>query len=189
MTIDFNIEELRKQHDCINYFETGLWDPRSNVSSRQALSCNFENVYCIEIREDWVELGKKCFENEIKTNRYHLIRDDSANMKNHMNNENFKKKTMFFLDAHVDNSNIHNFKTRCPLFYELNAIKILDKDDHIILIDDLRLINKQFPWGETKYGNINFLEAIKQIILSINKNYKFKLLNGHVKNDILCAYI
>ena len=57
MPIKFNLEELRKAHNCINYFETGLWDPREEVSSRYALLCNFDKVYCIEIRKDWVELG------------------------------------------------------------------------------------------------------------------------------------
>tara|TARA_B110000046_G_scaffold165860_1_gene182418 strand:- start:36 stop:368 length:333 start_codon:yes stop_codon:yes gene_type:complete len=99
------------------------------------------------------------------------------------------EKTMFFLDAHVDNSNIHNYKKRCPLFEELSAISNLERKDHIILIDDLRIINVNFPWGETSYGNINFLEEIKTKILSINKDYKFSTLNGHIENDVLIAYL
>ena len=27
MPISFDLEKLRKTHNCINYFETGLWDP------------------------------------------------------------------------------------------------------------------------------------------------------------------
>lgn len=28
MPIRFDIEKLRVEHNCVNYFETGLWDPR-----------------------------------------------------------------------------------------------------------------------------------------------------------------
>jgi hypothetical protein len=189
MPINFDIETLRKKHNCINYFETGLWDPRSNVSSKQALQCNFDKVYCIEIRSDWVELGKQIFKEDIQKDRYNLYLDDSTNMKKYLIDNNFKDKTMFFLDAHVDNGNIHNYKKKCPLFEELEAIADLKRKDHIIMIDDLRIITTSFPWGETSYGNIDFLQQIKQKILSINENYKFATLNGHIENDVLIAYI
>ena len=189
MPINFDLEELRKTHNCSIYFETGLWDPRTVVSSTKALNCGFEKIYCIEIRNDWIELGNEVFKEDIKTGRYNLILDDSTNMKKYINNDDFNKKTIFFLDAHVDNSNIHNFKKRCPLFEELEAIKSIDRKDNVILIDDLRIIKTAFPWGEISYGNINFLEQIKQKILEINKDYKFSTLNGHIEDDVLISYI
>ena len=115
--------------------------------------------------------------------------DDSTNMGKYLTGDNFNNKTMFFLDAHVDNSNIHNYKKRCPLFEELSAIASLERKDHIILIDDLRIIKEAFPWGEKSYGNINFLQQIQNKILSINKNYKFGTLDGIIKDDLLIAYI
>ena len=189
MPIDFDLEKLREKYNCKNYFETGLWDPRDDVSSKQALKCNFDKVYCIEIRNDWVELGKEVFKEEIEKDRYNLYLDDSTNMKKYLSVDDFNNKTMFFLDAHVDNGNIHNYKYRCPLFEELKAIKSLERKDNIILIDDLRIIKGVFPWGERSYGNIDFLQQIKNNILSINENYKFSTLNGHIKDDVLLAYI
>ena len=189
MPINFDIENLRKKYNCTNYFETGLWDPRDNVSSKQALMCSFDKVYCIEIRSDWVELGKKIFNEDIEKGRYNLYLDDSTNMGKYLTGDDFNNKTMFFLDAHVDNGNIHNYKKKCPLLEELSAIASLERKDHIILIDDLRIINTAFPWGEASYGNIDFLEQIKIKILSINENYKFSTLNGHIKNDVLIAYL
>jgi hypothetical protein len=53
----------------------------------------------------------------------------------------------------------------------------------------LRIIKTAYPWNETSYGNINFLEQIKNKILSINKHYKFATLNGHIDDDVLIAYI
>ena len=122
MPINFDIEFVRKTYNCINYFETGLWDPRYNISSKQALQCGFDKVYCIEIRKDWVKLGKKIFKKEIEKGRYNLYLDDSTNMKKYLTSEDFNNKTMFFLDAHVDNMKIKNYKKRCPLFEELSAI-------------------------------------------------------------------
>jgi hypothetical protein len=189
MPISFDLESLRKKHNCINYFETGLWDPRYDVSSKQALLCGFDKVYCIEIRQDWVELGNDIFKEYIMKGIYNLYLDDSINMKKYLNTEIFNNKTMFFLDAHVDNNNIHNYKKKCPLFDELEAIKSIERKDNLILIDDLRIITTTFPWGETSYGNINFLEQIKNTILSINKDYKFATLDGYIKDDVLLAYV
>ena len=189
MTISFDLEDLRVKHNCVNYFETGLWDPRSNVSSKFALSCSFDKVYCIEIRKDWVEMGNDIFKEDIMTGKYNLYLDDSVNMKKYLMTDDFKNKTMFFLDAHVDNVNIHNYKKKCPLFDELEAIKSIERKDNVILIDDLRIIKNSFPWGETSYGNIDFLQQIKNTILTINKYYKFDTLNGHIQDDVLLAYI
>lgn len=187
MPIKFDLEKLRQEHNCINYFETGLWDPRNDISTKLALSCGFNKVYCIEIREDWVKLGHEIFKNDIERGRYHLILDDSTNMKKHISG--LTEKTIFFLDAHVDDHNIHNFKKRCPLFDELEAIKSMDRKDNLILIDDLRIINRRYPWGEKSYGNINFLDEIKKQILTINENYKFKTLDGFIENDVLLSYL
>ena len=68
---------------------------------------------------------------------------------------------MFFLDAHVDNENIHKYKKYCPLFEELSAIVSLERKDHIIMIDDLRIIKGSFPWGERSYEMGDSLQQIK----------------------------
>lgn len=189
MPISFDLETLRKTFRCVNYFETGLWDPRDNVSSKYALSSGFDKIYCIEIRKDWVDIGNDIFKEDILSGRYNLYLDDSTNMRNYLTNDSFKNKTIFFLDAHVDNINIHNYKKKCPLFDELEAIKTIERKDNIILVDDLRIIKSAFPWGETSYGNIDFLEQIKNVILTINENYKFSTLNGYIENDVLLAYV
>jgi len=189
MPISFDLENLRKMHECVNYFETGLYDPRCDVSSKLAVSCGFDKVYCIEIRKDWVDLGNDIFKEHIITGKYNLYLDDSTNMKKYIMSNDFNNKTIFFLDAHVDNNNIHNYKKKCPLFYELDAIKSIERKDNVILIDDLRIIKQAFPWGETSYGNIDFLQQIKEFILSINKDYKFSTLNGVINDDVLLAYV
>jgi len=190
MPIQFNLEQLRKEHNCSIYFETGLYDPRLDVSIKHALACSFDKIYSIEIREDWVELGKDVFKDEIMSGKINLILDDSVNLGRYLNQNIFKEnKTMFFLDAHIDNDNIHNYKKKCPLLEELEAIKCMDRKDHVILVDDLRYLRDPFPWDEDSYGNINFLEHITKKILEINANYTFYTLPGLYENDILLAHI
>lgn len=190
MPIAFDLEQLRKEHDCKIYFETGLWDPRGDISCKKALQCSFDRVYCVEIRDDWVDIGKQVFAEDIAADRLRLIRDDSTNMMQHIKqNPDFAKKTMFFLDAHVDNDNIHGFKKRCPLFEELHAIQQLHRKDNVILIDDLRILAHPFPWCEESYGDINFVDSIVRMIMTINPEYKFKLCDGHIPNDVLLAYV
>jgi len=189
MPIVFDLETLRKQHNCVNYFETGLWDPRDDVSSKKALSSGFEKVYCIEIRKDWVDLGNDIFKDPIQKGIYSLYLDDSTNMKKYITTDDFNNKTMFFLDAHIGSETFINSKRKCPLFDELEAIKSINRKDNVILIDDLRIIKTAFPWNETSYGNIDFLQQIIDLILTINKDYKFTTLNGVIKDDVLMAYI
>ena len=189
MPISFDLKKLKEKYNCVNYFETGLWNPQTDVSSKLALTCGFDKVFCIEIRKDWVELANIVFEEYIMVGKYNLYLDDSSNMKKYITTDNFKHKTMFFLDAHVDNENIHNYKMRCPLFDELEAIKSIERKDNVILIDDLRIIKSSFPWGEKSYGDIDFLQQIKNFILTINKDYKFNTLNGHIQDDVLLAYV
>jgi hypothetical protein len=189
MPINFDLEKIRKEHNCINYFETGLWDPRESVSSQKALSCNFEKIYCIELLQKWVDLGKSIYKNDIESGKYTLICDDSSNMKKYLNSDVFKNKTIFFLDAHIDNIEITNYNKTCPLFDELDAIASLDRKDNVILIDDLRILSRPHPWNETSYGNINFLKEIINKISSINYEYKFTTLPGYIADDVLMAYI
>jgi len=190
MPIDFDLEKIRKQFDCTNYFETGLWDPRDEkISTRKALTCKFKNIFCVELRKEWVDLGREIFKKEIEEGRYTLINDDSNYIAKYLTGNIFEKKTLFFLDAHVDNENIRGYINKCPLINELNAIKQMVRKDNIIMVDDLRILRNNNPWGETSYGKINFIDKIKEIILEINPGYKFKTLDGYVKNDVLMAYV
>jgi beta-1,4-mannosyl-glycoprotein beta-1,4-N-acetylglucosaminyltransferase len=187
MPINFNLEEIRKQHGCSIYFETGLYDSREDISIKKAIDSNFKKIYSVELKKEWYDIGQQIFEKDIKDGRVHLINDDSNHINKYLTHKDFTNKTLFFLDAHFNGENTNPTK-KCPLINELLAIKNLPRKDNIILVDDLRLIRNPFPWGETSYGNINFLTKIKEIILEINPNYKFTTLNGHIDDDVLLAY-
>lgn len=192
MPIRFDLEKIINQYNCSNYFETGLYDPRrENASIKQALKTSIEKVYSIEIRKDFVEMAKKdnLISSEINKNRCNVYCDDSVNLYKYIQEDNFKNKTIFFFDAHVDNDNIKNYKTKCPLFYELNALKEINRKDNIICIDDLRILKTNNPWGETNKNKVNYIDEIKKNILDINPEYKFSTLDGIIKDDVLLAYI
>ena len=188
MPIQFDLKEIKDKHDCLNYFETGMWDPEGDISLKKALNIDFEKLYCVELLDKWVTAGTQKFKEHIDNDRLKIIKDDSSNMYKYLNSDDFNNKTLFFLDAHVDNVNIKNFIKRCPLIEELKAIKNLNRKDHVILIDDLRIVTKG-AWNEKSYGNINMFDECKKIITSINPDYKFKRLNGHVEDDILYCYV
>ena len=192
MPIQFDLEEVRKLNNCSVYFETGLYDPREDISCKKALECNFEKVYSIELKPQWVSMGISLFFKDIASGRLTLIHDDSANLGDYLTGENavtFEKRTLFFLDAHIDNQTILNYSNnKCPVFKELTAIKNLSKKDHIICVDDMRIMRNPFPWNEDSEGDVNFEEKIKEFILTINPDYKFSYLNGHVENDVLIAF-
>ena len=189
MPIRFDLEKIRKTSQCVNYFETGLFNPQCEVSLKRAIRSGFEKVYSIEIRKEWVDNGFKIFKKQIDEGICQIYHDDSSNMSKYLNGPEFQNKTLFFLDAHVDSDNITHYKKKCPLFDELEAISKLDRKDHVICVDDVRILKQEFPWGERSYGDLDFLEQIKEKILTINTNYKFNFLKGHVPEDVLIAYI
>jgi hypothetical protein len=189
MPIAFDLEKLRQQHDCEVYFETGLYDPREKVSIRDAINSTFKKIFSVEIRKDWVDMANEIFTQEITGGRLQLINDDSNFISKHLGDADFQMKTMFFFDAHVDNANIHTHINQCPLLNELTALKGLSRKDHVILVDDLRILKTPFPWNERSYGNLNFIDKIKELILEINPKYVFSSLDGHIKDDVLIAYI
>lgn len=190
MPIAFDIEELRARFGCTTYLETGLYDPRTDVSCRKALTCGFKKLYTVELREDWVALGKAEFATNVESGRLTVVHDDSANLANHLcSNPDFEERTLFFLDAHVDNQLIKNYVKRCPIVEELNAIKELARKDHVICVDDMRIMRTPYPWQESSVGNANYETLIRQMISTINPDYKFMYLDGHVPGDVLCAYV
>jgi len=178
MPIKFPIEVIKKEHNCINYLETGLYNANDKtISCRKALACNFNHVFSIELNEEYINIGKKIFNNYIKNNKLTLIYDNSKNLLKYLNlyKGHFKEKTIFFLDAHIGKG--WSKDKEWPLFDELEAIKSLERNDNIILIDDLRII----------FENMT-MEDLQNKVLEINPKYKFKTLKGYVKNDVLFCY-
>tara|TARA_B100000927_G_C16263576_1_gene388463 strand:- start:29 stop:589 length:561 start_codon:yes stop_codon:yes gene_type:complete len=181
-----DLKNIKNTHNCQTYLETGLYKCGSLT---KALNCGFDKCYSIEIQKIWIDKANKESLKDFSDDKYVLIHDDSANLKKHIvNNPDFEeKRAIFFLDAHVDSGMKEKYQYRCPVIVELEAIKQLKRNDHIICIDDIRIIRHKKPWSESRYDNF-YDEMIKQLKL-INSNYKIDFLQGIKPNDILIAYL
>jgi len=175
--------ELKEKFDCNVFFETGLY---KGVRFQNALECGFDKVVCIELLSSFVEQGREKFKKEIQSKRAIIYNDDSANLSMYL--DQFKEdKVMFWLDAHMDNGlagAIKAPKSFCPVLYELEGIKKLNKKP-IILIDDVRCIVGA-SWGQS-LSEVN-MNMIIEKLKELNFDYKFVLLDGTIEKDILLAY-
>ena len=189
MPIRFDLEKLEKPVNALITSETGLFNPQCEVSLKEQLGPDLRRYIQLKFVRNRFDNGFKIFKKQIDEGRCQIYHDDSSIMSKYLNGPEFKNKTLFFLAAHVDSDNITHYKKKCPLFDELEAISKLDRKDHVICVDDVRILKQAFPWGETSYGDLDFLEQIKEKILTINTNYKFNFLKGHVPEDVLIAYI
>ena len=190
MPVNFDLDKVRKEHKCNIYFETGLWNvAREDTSLCQALRLPFDKYASVEINPDFIDIAHLKFPQEIKDNKLKLYEGDSKKLKEYLEDLSMTPiemamgddKILFFLDSHGSGHG-------CPLVEELDAIKELKNNNHIIMIDDVRII-RDCCWGVEKYQGGGFEDLLKQKILSINPNYKFSFLDGYQANDVLFCHL
>ncbi|HEC65032.1 MAG TPA: hypothetical protein ENI23_07055 [bacterium] len=133
-----------------------------------ALDVGFEEIYSIEINEEFFKKSSERFRDNEKVN---LIKGDSK--------EEFVKilrqiqePATIWLDAHT--------RTDASIMEELEALQQHPIKDHIILIDDVIDFIKVYK--EIKFNNLT--EGLKKI----NPNYHLSFIdNTHYTNNILLA--
>jgi hypothetical protein len=187
MTLGFDLAEICNNQDCETYFETGLgYCDIEDVSLKQALRCNFAKCISLEIDPKFVTTGKEVFKKEIEEGKCELILGDSAKLSNYL--DRIYGRCLFFLDAHIQGGmgDECDYIRKCPLLEELEAIKSLERKDHVICIDDMRIVTG-CKWGD--HSNVDLLGEIKKKIKEINPDYKFERLDGHVTDDVLFVHI
>lgn len=179
MPIEFNINEIKD--DCNIYFETGLWNVDAEETSLcKAIKMNFDKCCSVEINSEFIDIAKNKFKNEINQDKLKLFHGDSKDLKTYLDELKLQNdKILFFLDSHGRD---------CPLMEELYAIEKLNRKDHTILIDDVRII-RSCIWGDGRYDSRTFEDKLKSKILDINPKYEFSYLDGYQKEDVLCARI
>jgi len=85
---------------------------------------------------------------------------------------------------------VHLIQSDCPLIEELTHISNLDIKNHILVIDDYRIIRAQSAWASEVFKNIDPQEIITNRIKNINKNYTLKFHDSeHAIGDIIVARI
>jgi hypothetical protein len=154
--------------DSTVFVETG-----TNVGSgvQQALNAGFEKIISIECIPSLYENSKNRF---LGNKNVNLIFGNSRE-KLFPSIKNIKQKIVFWLDGHEYYD--------IPLIEELEQIKNSSRDDHTILIDDVRMM------GSSEWGNFP-LQSVIDKIKEINLHYQISYLNSYMgSSDILLAKI
>lgn len=173
MPIKFN---LRQYHFPGSVFiETGLWKCHG---VEKALHAGFERIISIEIAPNIFRAGRKRLAKHISSGRVSLLLGNSAELMVTALAIVPDSRIVFWLDGHYQGAGP---RTASPLYAELEAIGQHNRKDHTVLIDDRRLFsNPAWRVEETR---------IRGTLLELNSQYRFCYLRGHVKNDVLCAYV
>lgn len=174
------------------FFETGTY--RGDTVKIVSDTGLFEHIYSVELNKELANAAKEMFKSNDKIT---IIDGDSTEilmnflsghyMMNGEEQTNYDPKKYaitFWLDAHASGplpgSKRHG---PCPLYDELDMIAghgIPGKEEHTIFIDDRRL------FGTSEWGYVKEQDVISKL-LEINPKYNIFHLDGHIKDDVLCA--
>lgn len=163
-----------------------------------ALDFGFEEIHSIELGR---ELYEHCCRRFSGDDRVHIHHGDSATVLGPVIS-GITRRITFWLDGHFHPYGIQRKdnvtksawgKSPCdcrdpgkcphwsPLFRELSAIANHVRNDHTILIDDVREFRTVHYEGD--------IEKVKKTLLGINGAYEFTLHDGAAPNDILAASV
>lgn len=172
MPIKINVLKKYKS----NYFiETGSY---LGETIQKAINCGFEKIYSIELAKFYYEHCIKKFKDNVNVE---IIFGNSGDVLDKIISK-LEKRGTFWLDGHYSGGQTAKGKKKCPIIEELEQIKKSTIKNHILLIDDVRLFGK-------KEHDFTTIDEVKNKILEINPKYQFKFEDGHIKNDILVAFI
>lgn len=160
------------------FIETGSME---GWTMHTALEYGFETMHGIELMQKYYDFSVDLLKNH---NNIHLWLGESPDILPKIV-ENLTEPATFWLDAHASGPSIPGGKYGgCPLVQEIEAISLSPCKDHVIMIDDTRLLGTH-EW--------DYLDKQKVIdaLYAINPNYKIVYADGEedgtLPNDILIA--
>lgn len=153
------IKKIKAEYSCISFIETGTYYGLM-VS---AMKNNFKKILSIEVHEPLYNLNKTQFSKN--SNIEIFLGDSSYILKDAICKA--EGRIIFWLDGHYSGEAAGRGDEICPIMKELEIIKATDRNDHCILIDDLRLFS-----NEKEYPT---LETLKTKLLEINVNYTISI--------------
>jgi hypothetical protein len=139
---------------------------------RKALNAGFSRIYSIEIKPERKQQAAQNFPKAADSGRVTVITGDSATALGPLLDKLGDVRCTFWLDAHCSKK-----ATTFPLMQELDAIAAHSRNDHIILIDDLRVFEK---WKIS-------LDAVYAKLHEINPDYTITRIRGQRPRDVLAA--
>lgn len=160
------------------FVETGT---HIGKTTELALQLGFQKIYTIELADHFYQRAVKMF---ARYPQVCCIHGDSQEQLKVILSE-LNEPAVFWLDGHWSMGDTAKGSNAVPIYEELASIESHHIKNHVILIDDLRLMgNKDEPIAE--WHDIS-IDDIKERCLRINSKYKFSFEDGHVRNDILVA--
>jgi hypothetical protein len=175
-----SISYLNKFAQGSVFIETGCSE---GWTLSRAKEFGFSQIYGIELQSNFITHCKDKFKND---STIKIIEGDSPDILREICTTLTEKAT-FWLDAHESGSDLASpIYGRCPLLEELLAINLSPIKDHVLMIDDIRLLNThQFDFLQ--------IEQVMEAIYNINPNYIITYIDGmedgSFPNDILIATV
>lgn len=182
MALDKKIIEfiVKNKKNKGTYIETGF---KYGDSVESIKNIGFNKIISIELHPDFVEKGKKRFEEEIKQNKIEIIEGNSETTL-----PKVLKRTsdisVIFLDAH------HYERTKnvnAPLEKEINHIKNICNNNIMLIIDDFYLIKKNYkhptlplnaPDWRKEHDVNNLIKILKDFYNTSGRVIEFPYLLG-----------
>ncbi len=160
-------EEFSK--GCDHFIETGIAGCSGLI---HAFKVGFKKYYSVDIDKKFFDNAMYVFEEEENVS---LINGESPEALE-IWLKDIDEKCLFWLDAHPNNPNEKVIPNQI-LFAELEVIKNHSYKEHTIMVDDMPVYFDE--------------EKVKQKILEINSEYKFKMepSSTGIPNYVLCAYV
>ena len=177
MPIKFDLKKYKTPH----FIETGTFHGMGCIN---AIQSGFTSIHSVEILEKNLNTAKvniSKFIGDRSDLSINLYLGDSVNLLREILS-NINSQCTFWLDGHGGYEGAGSGKKNCPLYEELDIIKKHHINNHIIMIDDIRII-RGTSWGTTSVTEEGIIHKLK----SINPSYKLIYENGIVKNDCLIA--
>lgn len=156
------------------FIESGSYDGRT---IQQALNAGFEHIVSIELNSKYFQQCKERFAGNDKVTLY---QGDSINVLPIVLAK-LEQQATFWLDAHIQEG--VKGAELSPLMTELRMIREHHIKNHIIMIDDVRLMGSR-TWGY-QCNKKDVMRALK----AINPEYEIILVDSKAAiQDIMVAY-
>jgi len=143
----------------------------------QALSAGYLRIISIELSDKYFRI---CSERFRENSSVDIIRGDSSEILGDIL-DGIDDRITFWLDGHYSGGDTALGLYASPLMKELECISKHRRNDHTILIDDMRC------WSFSEYGFTK--EDILKKLLQINPSYQLNYEDGFVAKDILVAHL
>jgi len=176
MTMKFDVSKYLTS--C--FIESGTYHGKGII---RAIKAGFKVVYSIEVLEASKHIAENNLQSYHKDAVINLYLGDSIHILPQIL-ENLTERATFWLDGHGGYDGAGACEKNCPLYEELDAIEKHYIKDHIIMIDDLRII-RNGAWGTHNVNEAGIMYRLKKI----NSDYKFFYEDGAEDRDCLVAVV